>query len=67
MAQGWDLIFVLGDPSYYGRFGFAAAVDHGLRLQWDVPAPAFMVRELHVGALSSVGGVARYHGAFDHV
>jgi putative acetyltransferase len=24
-AQGWEAVFVLGDPAYYGRFGFAAA------------------------------------------
>lgn len=24
-ASGWDAVFVLGEPAYYGRFGFSAA------------------------------------------
>ena len=28
-AEGWDAVFVLGDPKYYGRFGFSAELAQG--------------------------------------
>lgn len=44
------LIVVLGDPGYYGRFGFAPAVDHGVYGLWDGP-------EFQVLALRAPGGI----------
>ncbi len=35
--QGWDLVLVLGDPNYYGRFGFAAEAAAALRTPYDGP------------------------------
>jgi putative acetyltransferase len=66
-GRGAGLVAVLGEPAYYGRFGFAPAARHGLRLPWDVPAEAFMVRLGPKGAagLPEGGGVVRYHPAFD--
>jgi putative acetyltransferase len=29
--QGWGLVLVLGEPDYYGRFGFTAAAARGLQ------------------------------------
>jgi putative acetyltransferase len=34
-ARGWPLLVVLGDPAYYGRFGFERAGPRGL---WYRPA-----------------------------
>ncbi|MEK9662517.1 MAG: N-acetyltransferase [Alphaproteobacteria bacterium] len=48
-AAGADLVFVLGDPAYYGRFGFAPAAPHGLAAPYTLPpayAEAWMVRAL---------------------
>lgn len=58
-AQGAAGCVVLGDPGYYGRFGFAA------RPGWTlpgVPPACFMVRPL-TGAPGS-GGIVAYHPAF---
>ncbi|MBO9353572.1 GNAT family N-acetyltransferase [Bordetella petrii] len=49
---------VLGEPHYYGRFGFRA--DPRLVLP-DVPASYFMAQAWHAGAQ----GTVRYHPAFD--
>jgi putative acetyltransferase len=52
-------IVVLGDPAYYGRFGFAA--HSGLRLP-DVPAEYFLA----LGLKQSVPtGTVAYHPAFN--
>jgi len=41
---GWEAVFVLGAPAYYGRFGFDAAAAQGF--QSPYAGPYFMVRTL---------------------
>jgi predicted N-acetyltransferase YhbS len=46
-ARGGQLLFVLGDPSYYTMRGFAPAFANGLRAPYDIePEAAWMVRDL---------------------
>ncbi|MGI8404561.1 MAG: GNAT family N-acetyltransferase [Thermomicrobiales bacterium] len=46
-ADGWQAVFVLGDPAYYGRFGFSV----GDARAFDTPyaGPHFMVLMLRDG------------------
>ncbi|RDI59388.1 GNAT family N-acetyltransferase [Microvirga subterranea] len=64
VEQGWDLVLVLGDPNYYGRFGFAAEAAAALRTPYDGPY-------LQALALSDQGreaqGPVAYAGAFAEV
>jgi putative acetyltransferase len=60
----WPLLFVLGNPAYYGRFGFALAAPHGLHYESHAFDSAFQVQELSRGALAGVRGWVRYHPAF---
>jgi len=60
-------VFVLGHADYYPRFGFAPAAARGLSCPWEVPAEAFMTRELAPGGLDGLSGEIRYHPAFDGV
>jgi predicted N-acetyltransferase YhbS len=39
--RGERLILVLGDPRYYGRFGFRAAIPMGIHGPYDEAGPAF--------------------------
>ncbi len=55
-------VVVLGHPEYYPRFGFRPASSVGLRSEYDVPDPVFMVLALTPGV--DLRGVARYHEAF---
>lgn len=57
--SGVDLVFVLGPPDYYGRFGFKPAG----RLGFEAPYPlakkyteGWMVRALRDGVLGSLSG-----------
>ncbi len=59
-AAGYDVMVVLGPPTYYRRFGFGLASARGIRLEFGVPEDAFMVMELTPGALGGCTGVARY-------
>ena len=51
----WDAVFVLGEPAYYGRFGFAAAAAQGF--QSPYAGPYFMVRALKSHLPASCGRV----------
>ena len=54
-SQSPQLIFLLGHPGYYPRFGFRPAKALGVRWsgdQSDGPCEPFMVKELREGALA---------------
>ena len=63
-----NVVFVLGHPEYYPRFGFVPAHRFGIR--WELlaePSDAFMLVELSPGALAGRQGVVRYLPAFSAV
>ncbi len=66
-AAGADILTVLGGPSYYGRFGFTPASQHGLKIADADFGDAFMVLELADGALSKAHGSLQWHSAFDQL
>ena len=37
-------VLVLGDPAYYGRFGFEPAAPRGITNPWQIDGPEWMVR-----------------------
>ena len=58
-ASGVELVFVLGHPDYYPKFGFAPAMALGLVAPYPIlPAnePAWMVQELRSGVIGHVHG-----------
>jgi len=60
--RGVPLVFVLGDPGYYQRFGFTPAGVHGLEAPYAIPpeqAEGWMVHELSPGATAANAGVIR--------
>ena len=61
---GWRAVFVLGEPAYYGRFGFVPAAPYGLHYESPAFDAGFQVRELMPGVVTRWRGWVRYHGAF---
>ena len=65
-ALGEPFVVLLGDPSYYGRFGFVAAAERGI----EPPDPAwgayFQVRTLSAWD-DSIGGTFTYAPPFDDI
>ena len=60
--DGVDLVFVLGHPGYYPRYGFEPAGVQGFAAPYPIPeehADAWMVQELRPGAMDSVSGKVR--------
>lgn len=59
---GVDLVFVLGHPGYYPRYGFKTAGVLGFEAPYSIPeacADAWMVQELRQGVIGSVSGIVK--------
>jgi putative acetyltransferase len=53
--QGANLVFVLGDPRYYSRYGFSPS--HQVRAPYELPYPeAWMAMSLQGASLASLSG-----------
>lgn len=62
---GHSLVFVVGRPEYYGRFGFVPARARGFEVGFPVPDNTFMVRELVPGAMAGVCGLVKHPIVFN--
>lgn len=60
--SGERIVFVLGHPGYYSRFGFSAQKARSISSPF--PPESFMAMELRPGALDGVRGSVRYPKAF---
>jgi putative acetyltransferase len=61
-AAGVDLVFVLGYPDYYSRFGFRPARALGFDAPYAIPAghdDAWMVMELKPGVIGRIHGTVQ--------
>ena len=61
---GHGVVFVLGHPSYYPRFGFRPTKPHGIGCEFPVPDDVFMVVELIPGTLETLEGTVTYQPEF---
>ncbi|MCC7251262.1 MAG: N-acetyltransferase [Hyphomicrobium sp.] len=61
-AEGWEAVLVVGDPGYYGRFGFSAAAAGGFASHYA--GPYFMALSLCGSELPVRTGSVDYAPAF---
>ena len=61
-ADGWEAVFVLGDPAYYERFGFSVAAAAGFASPYA--GPYFMALGLNDGIIAPRTGRLDYARAF---
>lgn len=57
--MGFELVFVLGHPTYYPKFGFTPARKVGFEAPYSIPqehADAWMVKELKTGFIKNTSG-----------
>lgn len=59
---GYDACVLIGDPAYYGRFGFVEFARFGLTCKQDIPAPYAQACELQPGALAGLRGTIDFLG-----
>lgn len=62
--MGFSSIVLLGHATYYPRFGYVHASQHGIRLPFDVPDENYMVMALQEDGLEGVSGMVVYPKAF---
>ncbi|MGB5987154.1 MAG: N-acetyltransferase [Desulfobacterales bacterium] len=58
-AAGVHLVFVLGHPGYYPKYGFSAAGVKGFEAPYPIApenSAAWMVQELHPGIIGDISG-----------
>lgn len=66
---GVSLVFVLGYPAYYTRFGFMPAGAQGLEAPYVIPeehADAWMAQELFPGVIGRISGRVQCSDALSH-
>lgn len=67
---GIQVVFVLGHPGYYPRYGFQRACPHGFHALYQEPGTsndAWMVQELVPGVLESVSGGIKCADVLDDI
>lgn len=62
---GYNAVIVLGHAHYYPRFGFVPAEKWNITAPFEVPAAAFMGKELFPHALDHITGVVTYAPEFE--
>ncbi|CCN50170.1 putative Acyl-CoA N-acyltransferase [Vibrio nigripulchritudo MADA3029] len=64
---GYPVCVVLGEPEFYGRFGFESAAKYGMDTQWELPEGAFQIQELMEGELDGKSGKIFYSQEFSEL
>ncbi|CAM3846983.1 GNAT family N-acetyltransferase [Alkalicoccus chagannorensis] len=62
--EGYEAVTVLGEPSFYERFGFRAVLAEGIRPPFDTEAGHYLALELQPGVLEGVSSKVEYSEAF---
>ena len=62
---GHRAVLLVGDESYYRRFGFHADLTRNMELPGPVDRRRFLAHELYQGALEGASGLVRPAGLFD--
>lgn len=68
-SNGVEVVFVLGDPEYYSRFGLVPAGVRGFQAPYPIAsenADAWMVKELKPRAIDRCAGTVRCCSSLDH-
>lgn len=55
-SMGYNSVVLVGDPAFYGRFGFKKAVEFGIRCLQDIPQEYVLACEFVPGALNEING-----------
>lgn len=61
-ALGYGACVLVGDPAYYGRFGFEAMDRFGLKCKQEIPPQYTLAYELLPGALKNAAGTVDFLG-----
>lgn len=57
ISQGYQAIVLIGDPQYYGRFGYEQADQFGIASDSDIPSEFLLVKKLGQTELANIAGI----------
>ena len=60
VQEGYQSVVLVGDPAYYGRFGFRQASDFGIRYPEEIPAQYVLACEIFPEGLKGITGTIGY-------
>ncbi|WP_429970756.1 GNAT family N-acetyltransferase [Fructilactobacillus sp. Tb1] len=60
-----QFISILGDPNYYGRFGYLSASKYRISAPFEVEDKYFMIKPLFENGLKNVTGTVEYNQSFN--
>jgi predicted N-acetyltransferase YhbS len=55
--MGYTSVLLVGNPAFYHRFGFKAAINFGIKHEPDIPDENVMACELHPDAFLKISGM----------
>lgn len=58
--EGYAAVILVGDPNYYGRFGFVSAGEFGIKNKQNIPDENVLVLELSPGILDGIEGTVDF-------
>ncbi|MGR3741197.1 GNAT family N-acetyltransferase [Companilactobacillus sp. DQM5] len=64
LKLGYTAIHILGDPKFYGKFGYEPASKFNIRPSYSVNEKYFMIKELKKNALQNISGEIEYQKSF---
>lgn len=59
--MGYQAVFLVGNPDYYGRLGFAETTKWGIKNSNEIPDKFVLGLELNGGALDGISGSINFH------
>ncbi len=62
---GFKFISILGNPDYYGKFGYSEAKNYNISAPFEVDSKYFLIKELEQHGLKEVKGTLIYSSAFE--
>ncbi len=65
LAGDYPFIHILGNPDYYGKFGYQKASQFEITPPFKVESKYFLIKELFPSSLTDISGQLTYNPAFD--
>lgn len=65
VKEGFPFIHILGDPNYYGKFGYLPARNYHIQAPFDVEEKYFLIKDLTSNHLKDLSGTLYYSPIFD--
>lgn len=60
LEKRYGAISILGDPAYYGNFGYVSSEKYQIYAPFEITAKFFLIKELRPNSLAGIKGIVEY-------